>query len=65
MKFLETIRVQLDEVACLGVFEMCQSPSMGEFTRQGFVDGWKAARYVPSILHRDDPSILTFTQLRQ
>ncbi|KAJ6133981.1 hypothetical protein N7523_000303 [Penicillium sp. IBT 18751x] len=43
MKFLNTIEVQLDEVACLAVLEMCQSPSMGEFTRDGFIDGWKDA----------------------
>lgn len=45
MKFLGNIQVQLDEVACLGVFEMCKSPSMGEFTREGFVEGWKNSRY--------------------
>lgn len=44
MKFLGDIQVQLDEVACLGVFEMCQCPSMGEFTREGFTDGWKKAQ---------------------
>ncbi|KAJ5313474.1 uncharacterized protein N7443_000358 [Penicillium atrosanguineum] len=43
MTFLNTIEVQLDEVACLAVLEMCQSPSMGEFTRDGFIDGWKNA----------------------
>jgi len=43
MKFLGNIQVQLDEVACLGVFEMCQSPSMGEFTREGFIHGWRDA----------------------
>lgn len=59
MKFLESIQVQLDEVACLGVFEMCQSPSMGEFTRQGFVDGWKTARYVDTHSKGDGPYILT------
>lgn len=41
MRFLGDIEVQLDEVACLAVFEMCKCPSMGEFTREGFVDGWK------------------------
>lgn len=46
MKFLGDIQVQLDEVACLGVFEMCQCPSMGEFTREGFVEGWKGVKYI-------------------
>ncbi|KAL2221981.1 Cullin binding-domain-containing protein [Thermoascus aurantiacus ATCC 26904] len=43
MKFLGDIRVQLDEVACFGVAELLKSPSMGEFTREGFVEGWKTA----------------------
>ncbi|KAF3400933.1 Defective in cullin neddylation protein 1 [Talaromyces pinophilus] len=42
MKFLEAIQVRLDEVACLGIAELLKSPSMGEFTRTGFVDGWKS-----------------------
>jgi hypothetical protein len=46
MKFLEAIQVQLDEVACLGIAELLKSPSMGEFTRAGFVDGWKSVSYV-------------------
>lgn len=45
MKFLEAIQVQLDEVACLGIAELLKSPSMGEFTRTGFVDGWKSVGY--------------------
>lgn len=44
MKFLEDIQVQLDDVSCLAVFEMCQCPSMGEFAREGFVEGWKSSR---------------------
>ncbi|KAF7117975.1 hypothetical protein CNMCM5793_007344 [Aspergillus hiratsukae] len=44
MKFLGDIKVQLDEVACLGIAELLKSPSMGEFTREGFVNGWRDAR---------------------
>jgi DCN1-like protein 1/2 len=47
MKFLGDINVQLDEVACLGIAELLKSPSMGEFTREGFVNGWKAVGYAP------------------
>jgi DCN1-like protein 1/2 len=43
MKFLGDIQVQLDEVACLGIAEILKSPSMGEFTREGFVNGWRSA----------------------
>ncbi|KAH1660894.1 hypothetical protein KXX65_003789 [Aspergillus fumigatus] len=41
MRFLGDIQVQLDEVACLGIAELLKSPSMGEFTREGFVNGWR------------------------
>lgn len=41
MKYLGDIQVQLDEVTCLGIAELLKSPSMGEFTREGFVNGWK------------------------
>ncbi|WEW61156.1 Scaffold-type E3 ligase [Emydomyces testavorans] len=41
MKYLGDIKVQLDEVVCLGISELLRSPSMGEFTRESFVDGWK------------------------
>lgn len=44
MKFLGDIQVQLDEVACLAIFEMCKCPSMGEFSREGFVEGWKSTQ---------------------
>ncbi|OQE27243.1 hypothetical protein PENSTE_c004G08986 [Penicillium steckii] len=44
MKFLGDIQVQLDEVACLAIFEMCKCPSMGEFSREGFVEGWKTTQ---------------------
>lgn len=45
MKFLGDIHVQLDEVTCLGIAELLKSPSMGEFTREGFVNGWKSVGY--------------------
>lgn len=48
MKYLGDIQVRLDEVACFGVAELVKSPSMGEFTREGFVEGWRASRYVVS-----------------
>ena len=45
MKFYGDIEVGLDEVACLGIAELLKSPSMGEFTREGFLNGWRAAGY--------------------
>lgn len=44
MQFLSDIQVKLDEVACLGVAELLKSPSMGEFTREGFVTGWRSVK---------------------
>ncbi|KAL1961174.1 hypothetical protein VTO42DRAFT_3119 [Malbranchea cinnamomea] len=41
MRYFGDIRVGLDEVACLAVSELLQSPSMGEFTREHFVNGWR------------------------
>ena len=41
IKYFGDIKVKLDEVACLGIAELLRSPSMGEFTRESFVDGWK------------------------
>ncbi|PLB51253.1 defective in cullin neddylation protein 1 [Aspergillus steynii IBT 23096] len=42
MKFFGDIQVQLDEVTCLGIAELLKSPSMGEFTREGFLNGWRS-----------------------
>lgn len=50
MKYLEAIHVRLDEVACLGIAELLKSPSMGEFTRSGFLDGWKSVSYVLGLI---------------
>ncbi|KAI9810537.1 MAG: Scaffold-type E3 ligase [Pycnora praestabilis] len=42
MKYLRDLDVSLDEVIVLAVSEALSSPTMGEFTRTGFLDGWKA-----------------------
>ncbi|PLB37038.1 defective in cullin neddylation 1 family protein [Aspergillus candidus] len=42
MKYLGDIHVQLDEITCLGIAELLKSPSMGEFTRENFLAGWRA-----------------------
>jgi len=41
MKYFSDIKIELDEVACFGIAELLKSPTMGEFTREGFVEGWK------------------------
>ncbi|KAK7519342.1 Cullin binding-domain-containing protein [Phyllosticta citriasiana] len=40
MQYLEALSVPLDDIAALVVMELVQSPTMGEITRKGFVDGW-------------------------
>ncbi|KAJ5690659.1 DUF298 domain protein [Penicillium macrosclerotiorum] len=44
MQFLTDIGVKLDEVACLGVLELCKTPTMGEFRRDEFIAGWRHAQ---------------------
>ncbi|KAJ5525219.1 DUF298 domain protein [Penicillium frequentans] len=41
MKYFQDLEVALDEIVVLGVAELCQCPAMGEFTKEGFLNGWK------------------------
>ncbi|KAF9892420.1 Scaffold-type E3 ligase [Aspergillus nanangensis] len=41
MRYLGDIKVELDEVTCLAITELLKSPSMGEFSREGFLAGWR------------------------
>lgn len=47
MKYLGDLDVKIDEITCLGVAELCKCPAMGEFTRDGFIDGWAVLEYGP------------------
>lgn len=40
------LQVGLDEVATLAIAETLSAPTIGEFTREGFVQGWKSLQYV-------------------
>ncbi|KAK4975598.1 Scaffold-type E3 ligase [Elasticomyces elasticus] len=42
MKYFEDIGVGLEDVSFFIVSELLQSPSMGELTRRGFIDGWSS-----------------------
>ncbi|KAL6721724.1 Scaffold-type E3 ligase [Lecanora helva] len=44
MKYLGDLGVKLDEVAVLAVLTELGAPTMGEFTREGFVNGWSNHR---------------------
>jgi len=44
MRYLADVKVNLEEVAMLAVSELLGSPTQGEFTRDGFCNGWKDLR---------------------
>ena len=56
MKYFGDLQVRLDEVACLAVAELLRSPSMGEFTREGFVEGWRGTTESVSYTHLTLPT---------
>lgn len=41
MRYLGDIGVKLDEVVVLAVLTELSAPTMGELTREGFIEGWK------------------------
>lgn len=48
MRYLQDLGVQLDEPALLSVLTELDAPTMGEFTRDGFINGWSNMRFVAS-----------------
>ncbi|KAF6238344.1 hypothetical protein HO173_003624 [Letharia columbiana] len=44
MRYLTDLGVKLDEVVVLAVLTELGAPTMGEFTREGFVNGWQSHR---------------------
>lgn len=44
-KYLNDISVSIEDIGMLAVSEIIKSPSMGEMSREGFVDGWSAQGY--------------------
>lgn len=41
------LNVSLENAELFVVLEIVQAPSVGEITRQGYVEGWKKAKYAP------------------
>ncbi len=41
MRYLKDLNVELDEVTVLAVSEMLLSPTLGQLTREGFMQAWK------------------------
>ncbi len=44
MRYLQDLGLKLDEPVVLTVLAELNAPTMGEFTRQGFTDGWTLLR---------------------
>lgn len=44
MRYMADLQVDLDDVATLAIAEALSSPTMGEFNREGFVQGWKSSK---------------------
>ena len=47
MRYLTDLGVKLDDVVVLAILTELGAPTMGEFTRDGFVSGWQNHRYIP------------------
>jgi DCN1-like protein 1/2 len=45
MKYLQALKMDLEDPVVLVLAYQLESPSLGVFTRQGFVDGWKLMGY--------------------
>jgi hypothetical protein len=43
-KYLGDIGVSIEDIGMLAVSEIVQSPTMGEMSREGFVEGWSALK---------------------
>jgi DCN1-like protein 1/2 len=44
MAYLEQLGANLEDASLFLALEIVQAPSIGEITREGFVNGWKATR---------------------
>lgn len=44
MRYLSDLGLSLDEPVVLAILTELNAPTMGELTREGFVDGWKRLR---------------------
>lgn len=48
MAYFEKLSVDVENMEVLVVCEVIQAPTMGEISREGFVDGWSSRKYVHS-----------------
>ena len=62
MRYLTDLGVKLDEVVVLAILTELGAPTMGEFTREGFVSGWQSHRYALPVFTRGAPIRFRLTQ---
>lgn len=43
MRYLSDLNVDLEDATVMAIFDLLDSPSMGEFSREGFTSGWTSA----------------------
>lgn len=41
MQYLQDLHVELDDAVVMAIFDLLDAPTMGEMTKEGFVDGWQ------------------------
>lgn len=46
MQYFEKLGVDLEGLDFLAVSEIIQAPTMGEMSREGFIEGWAATKSV-------------------
>lgn len=51
MAFVQALGLDLEELAVLALCEALKAPTMGEFSRAGFVEGWKNMKYSDLTVH--------------
>ena len=51
IEYLETLGLDPEEPAVLVLSWFLQAPSVGAFTRQGFLEGWKSVGYTNTNEH--------------
>lgn len=56
MTYFMSLGVNLEDASMLIPMEIVQAPTVGEISKEGFVNGWKAVKYVnpnPSVYSSD------------
>jgi DCN1-like protein 1/2 len=57
MRYLQDLGLNLESADILVALEIVQAPSLGELSKENFVEGWKAIGYSCLILKKTPPYI--------